>query len=321
MPCQPQSGGRDVDAGVLDCKLGAVNSAFRRDNAVDIRQVRAKNQPKMAARPVTDTAAPVTTLYSMVGACILATKSVRATLPSLIPLIAQSQGLASAEAALLMSAFYPGYILTQIPAGALAQKHGAKGLLLLCLLGTAACFGGLPFAFQGRWGMLLPAALLTTMGLCQGSLIPGVAAIHSDWLPDSPSRPLILQAIFLCHSATSFVRTPHPCTPPHLHHNLISRDVVETLLMITPMYTHRSPQSPRLGLRDAGGGGLCVSHMAWPLLRWPCCGRCWSRTNGRSSWAPPMLGAAAGRQRIKIRWRKRWPRRPWSGVFCATRRH
>ena len=167
------------------------------------------------------------TLYTMLGSCILVTKSVRATLPSLVPLIAQSQGLAESQAAcvphpvsttarvpappsvpaahchsrvrcgarLLMSAFYPGYLLTQIPAGALAQKYGSKLMLGANLLGTAACFGCLPLAFAASGGVLLPAALLTTMGLFQGALIPGEAAIHSIWLQDSPARPFILQTM------------------------------------------------------------------------------------------------------------------------------
>jgi hypothetical protein len=39
------------------------------------------------------------TLYGMLGSCILVTKSVRSTLPSLIPLIAAGQGLAEPQAA------------------------------------------------------------------------------------------------------------------------------------------------------------------------------------------------------------------------------
>jgi hypothetical protein len=110
---------------------------------------------------------------------------------------------------LLMSAFYPGYLLTQIPAGALAQAYGSKLLLFLNLAGTAACFGFLPFAFaaSSSGSVLLPAALLNTMGLFQGSLIPGEAAIHSAWLQDTPLRPFVMQAMFLCHAATSFVAT------------------------------------------------------------------------------------------------------------------
>lgn len=38
-------------------------------------------------------------LYSMLGACIVATKTVRASLPSLVPLIATSRGLAPSQAA------------------------------------------------------------------------------------------------------------------------------------------------------------------------------------------------------------------------------
>ena len=89
-----------------------------------------------------------------------------------LALIAKGQGLGEHQAALLMAAFYPGYVLTQIPTGALAQKHGAKVLLLVCLVGTAVCFGGLPFAFGPAAGMLLPAALLTTMGNTQHPAAP-----------------------------------------------------------------------------------------------------------------------------------------------------
>lgn len=107
-----------------------------------------------------------------------------------------------------MSAFYPGYLLTQIPAGALAQRYGSKLMLLLNLVGTATCFGFLPLAFAASsGGVLLPAALLTTMGLFQGSLIPGEAAIHAIWLRDTPLRPFVMQAMFLCHAATSFMAT------------------------------------------------------------------------------------------------------------------
>jgi MFS family permease len=118
------------------------------------------------------------------------------------------------------------YVLTQIPAGWLAQRFGPKPLLLLNLLGTAACFGLLPAAFATRLGssssgggggvgsrsvVLLPAALLTTMGLFQGALIPGEAAIHSTWLPDSAWRPFVLQAMFLwCGLETCGFCASHP---------------------------------------------------------------------------------------------------------------
>ena len=39
------------------------------------------------------------TLYSMLGSCILATKTVRASLPSLVPLIVSQRGLAESQAA------------------------------------------------------------------------------------------------------------------------------------------------------------------------------------------------------------------------------
>jgi sugar phosphate permease len=43
---------------------------------------------------------------------------IRGALPSLIPLIAESQGWSQGQVAILFSAFPTGYVLTQIPAGA-----------------------------------------------------------------------------------------------------------------------------------------------------------------------------------------------------------
>ena len=151
-------------------------------------------------------------LYGMMGSCILVTKSTRATLPSLLPLLCRAEGFGDAQQALLMSAFYPGYLLTQIPAGYFAQRFGAKLMLSANLVGTAGCFGFLPVAVRaaqqrGGGGMLLPAALLATMGLFQGALIPGEAAVHQTWLPKNAWRPFILQLMFLCHCATNFIAT------------------------------------------------------------------------------------------------------------------
>lgn len=141
-------------------------------------------------------------LYSMMGSCIILTKSIRATLPSLVPLIAKQQNLLESQQALLMSSFFPGCksniiylrihilcafthcklsdllladMITQIPAGYLAQRFGPKLVLLVNLSGTACCFGLLPAAVRSSSGSVwLPATLLCVMGLCQGSLIPGM---------------------------------------------------------------------------------------------------------------------------------------------------
>eukprot|EP01052_Picozoa_sp_SAG31_P005346 SAG31_NODE_234_length_19701_cov_16.835068_4_plen_415_part_00 len=66
-------------------------------------------------------------------------------------------------------------MITQIPAGYLAQRFGPKLVLLANLSGTACCFGLLPAAVRsGSGSVWLPATLLCVMGLCQGSLIPGL---------------------------------------------------------------------------------------------------------------------------------------------------
>jgi fucose permease len=86
---------------------------------------------------------------------------------------------AAARLRLLMSAFYPGYLITQIPAGALAQKYGAKLMLLLNLLGTAACFGCLPFAFRaGRVAFFLQGRVV----------IRGISGILRYLIPTYPPK-------------------------------------------------------------------------------------------------------------------------------------
>ena len=54
---------------------------------------------KRSARTMAGAHGVPITLYSTLGACIIATKTVRASLPSLVPLIVQSHGLAQSQAA------------------------------------------------------------------------------------------------------------------------------------------------------------------------------------------------------------------------------
>eukprot|EP01052_Picozoa_sp_SAG31_P012748 SAG31_NODE_752_length_12351_cov_14.467516_4_plen_93_part_00 len=50
---------------------------------------------------------------------------IRGALPSLVPLIAEPQGWSENQIAVLLSAFYPGYLLTQIPSGWYDQRAAA----------------------------------------------------------------------------------------------------------------------------------------------------------------------------------------------------
>ena len=155
--------------------------------------------PSGTARPV---------MYAMIGACQMANYVVRQSLPSLIPLIAKSAGFGTSEVALLLASFFPGYLLTQVPAGVLAQKFGAKPLLTVNLAGTAALMLLLPAAARvQRGGAYVLATLFTVLGLIQGSLVPCSSQMQKDWLTDGPERAFALRLMGLGGTVSQLIAT------------------------------------------------------------------------------------------------------------------
>ncbi|XP_067632680.1 putative inorganic phosphate cotransporter isoform X2 [Eurosta solidaginis] len=82
--------------------------------------------------------------------------------------------------ALLLSSFFWGYIITQVPGGALANKFGGKrtlffGVLICSLLTllTPIC------AKIGDWKLVI--ALRVVQGLCQGMIFPSTHTLLSKW--------------------------------------------------------------------------------------------------------------------------------------------
>ncbi|XP_075169622.1 putative inorganic phosphate cotransporter isoform X2 [Haematobia irritans] len=83
---------------------------------------------------------------------------------------------------LLLSSFFWGYVITQVPAGTLAHKFGGKLLLLvgvfICSLLTVLT------PICARWGnWQLICALRVIMGLSQGFLFPSTHTILAKWAP------------------------------------------------------------------------------------------------------------------------------------------
>lgn len=158
----------------------------------------------MPAAVALDVLPPATSPRQLLMCVMLALQSssnhlIRGSLPTLVPLIAAAGGYSDAERAMMLGAFFPGYLLTQIPAGAFAQTHGGKLVLAINTLGTAAVTLLLPAAARlqsaGKRNTVAPrliALLLAAMGLFQGSLVPGQVQMQKDWLPVGSARAWVL---------------------------------------------------------------------------------------------------------------------------------
>uniref|UniRef100_A0A336LZS5 Putative inorganic phosphate cotransporter n=1 Tax=Culicoides sonorensis TaxID=179676 RepID=A0A336LZS5_CULSO len=84
----------------------------------------------------------------------------------------------------VLSSFFWGYVITQIPAGQLAQKFGPK-ILLLISIGTCSALAVFTpiVASLGGWQALV--ALRGLQGLSQGFIFPSTHTLLSRWAPVS----------------------------------------------------------------------------------------------------------------------------------------
>ncbi|XP_068146982.1 putative inorganic phosphate cotransporter isoform X1 [Drosophila tropicalis] len=81
---------------------------------------------------------------------------------------------------LLLSSFFWGYVITQVPAGQLARKFGGK-VTLLTGLSICSVLNILTPLFADLGGWQLVCALRVVEGLCQGFVFPSVHTILSGW--------------------------------------------------------------------------------------------------------------------------------------------
>ncbi|CAD7015091.1 unnamed protein product [Ceratitis capitata] len=82
----------------------------------------------------------------------------------------------------ILSSFFCGYILLQIPAGAWACRFGGHLLLLLCISINSLLALLTPLGVSiGDWPLL--CVLRFSQGLLQGIIFPSIATILSKWAP------------------------------------------------------------------------------------------------------------------------------------------
>ncbi|XP_012272716.1 putative inorganic phosphate cotransporter [Orussus abietinus] len=82
----------------------------------------------------------------------------------------------------ILSSFFWGYVLTQIPGGIVAQRWGPCRLygLSVGICGLASLFGPLA-AHYGGWKGLVFCRIVA--GLCQGAVLPTIHTLLSKWVP------------------------------------------------------------------------------------------------------------------------------------------
>ncbi|XP_017480484.1 PREDICTED: putative inorganic phosphate cotransporter, partial [Rhagoletis zephyria] len=83
---------------------------------------------------------------------------------------------------LLLSSFFWGYVITQVPGGALARKFGGKTTLLFGVLICSILAVLTPICARiGDWQLV--CALRVAQGLCQGMVFPSTHTLLSQWAP------------------------------------------------------------------------------------------------------------------------------------------
>ncbi|MFZ5646585.1 MAG: MFS transporter [Bacillota bacterium] len=117
-------------------------------------------------------------LILMVG-CFLFTFITRFSWPPLIPVVVPVLNMKMSQAGAFMSAFYFGYIITQIPAGVLADRFGVRTILSISLIveGIATFGMGYMNTFDmGFW-------LRVVTGLGAGAVFASCSRALMEWFP------------------------------------------------------------------------------------------------------------------------------------------
>ncbi|CRL04181.1 CLUMA_CG017288, isoform A [Clunio marinus] len=88
------------------------------------------------------------------------------------------------EKSLVLSSFFWGYVITQIPGGQLAKRVGGKVMLLVSITLCSLLNLLTPtFALYGDWPAIV--CLRVVQGLCQGVIFPSTHTLLAKWAPPS----------------------------------------------------------------------------------------------------------------------------------------
>lgn len=132
-------------------------------------------------------------IYNLIAGQHLVNYLCRLSIPFVVPFICAEGGYSDVQRAMLLNAFTPGYVLTQVPAAAMINKIGAKAVLTINNLGMLVALVLLPTA--ARTGATAVAACFTTLGIVQGPYVTATTWMTKHWVPVGPERPLGIMII------------------------------------------------------------------------------------------------------------------------------
>eukprot|EP01048_Picozoa_sp_COSAG05_P002538 COSAG05_NODE_105_length_18793_cov_115.346421_24_plen_169_part_00 len=132
------------------------------------------------------------TMYTMLGFTSAAHFLTREMSPQLIPFICAEFGFNDQQRGTLLGAYFPGYVLGQLPAAMLADRIGGKRVLSAGMWGAVAMM-----LLMGPTASSIPSAfaVTTVLGFCGGPLYPVHGIVKRDWMPTAlgPERAMVLR--------------------------------------------------------------------------------------------------------------------------------
>ncbi len=111
--------------------------------------------------------------------------SMRNCINLLLVFISKEMEIGTLEKGKCLSAIPTGYLLTQVPGGALADRFGAKTVTTLSLTLSACGCLAMPW-MAGRFGLTGLWFTLFFIGAVQGPLFPASTVFLSRWMPTVP---------------------------------------------------------------------------------------------------------------------------------------
>lgn len=118
-------------------------------------------------------------ILGLTATCFLFTFITRFTWPPLIPVVVPVLGMNMSQAGAFMSAFYIGYVITQIPAGILGDRFGVRYILGFSLILEGVSTSSLGWIGSYESGF----ALRIVAGLGAGAVFASCSLSLVEWVP------------------------------------------------------------------------------------------------------------------------------------------